>query len=128
MTELNPRKVIDDHYDMVILKINNEFNDRLEDFTDKDLIPKISSDYLNEDSESDFNERRAKRKRTNQITALTSLKTKGQTFVKPMQRPKKMITTERPQKTQKTINRRRQTKTKTKRRTKMRLIMRKKRN
>lgn len=56
MTEINPRKVIDDHYDMIILKINNEFNDRLEDFTDQDLIPKTSLDYLNEDSESDFDE------------------------------------------------------------------------
>ena len=58
MTELNPRKVIDDHYDMVIQKINNEFNDRLEDFTDEDLIPKTSpSDYLNEDSGSYFDEK-----------------------------------------------------------------------
>jgi hypothetical protein len=58
MSELNPRKVIDDHYDSVIQKINNKINDMLEDFTSDHLIPKFSeSDYVDEESDSDSEEK-----------------------------------------------------------------------
>ena len=58
MSELNPRKVIDDHYDSVIQKINNEINDQLHDFTNNHLIPKFSeTNYMDEESDSDFDEK-----------------------------------------------------------------------
>jgi hypothetical protein len=56
MSELNPRKVIDDHYDSVILKINNEINDQLDDFTSYDLIPYLSESFNDSEDHEDKSE------------------------------------------------------------------------
>ena len=56
MSELNPRKVIDDHYDSLIQKINSEINDQLDDFTNYDLIPYLSESFNDSEDHEDKSE------------------------------------------------------------------------